>query len=47
MGGFLFTDEGPKYLFQLPNLIGSQESQVPPASQVKQSAKCKVDQAAD
>jgi len=41
---FHFTDEFPKYLFQLPNpkndvVSGSQESQVPPAYQVKQSAK--------
>ena len=42
---FLFTDECPKYLFQLPNpkndiVWGSQESQVPPAYQVKKSSKC-------
>ena len=41
---FLFTDECPKYLFQLPNprndiVWGSQESQVPPAYQVKKSSK--------
>ena len=37
---FLFSDECPKYLFQLPNpkndiVWDSQESQVPPACQVK------------
>ena len=37
---FLFSDECPKYLFQLPNpkndiVWGSQESQVPPAYQFK------------
>ena len=37
---FLFSDECPKYLFQLPNpkndiVWGSQESQVPSAYQVK------------
>ena len=37
---FLFWDECPKYLFQLPNpkndiVWGSQVSQVPPAYQVK------------
>ena len=42
---FPFSDECPKYLFQLPNskndiVWGSQESQVPPAYQVK---KFKVD----
>ena len=41
---FLFTDECPKYLFQYPNpkydiVWGSQECDVPPAFQVKQSAK--------
>ena len=41
---FLFSDECPKYLFQLPNpkndiVWGSQESQVPPAYQVKKSSK--------
>ena len=41
---FLFSDECPKYLFQLPNpkndvAWGSQESQVPPAYQVKGSSK--------
>ena len=39
---FLFSDECPKYLFQLPNrkkmlFDGSQESQVPPAYQVKKA----------
>jgi len=42
--GFLFSDECPKYLFQLPNpkndiVWGSQESQVPPAYQVRKSSK--------
>ena len=41
---FLFSDQCPKYLFQLPNpkndvVWGSQESQVPPAYQVKGSSK--------
>ena len=41
---FLFSDECPKYLFQLPNpkndiVWGSQESQVPPAYGVKKSSK--------
>ena len=41
---FLFTDECPKHLFQLPNprndiVWGSQESQVPPVYQVKKSSK--------
>jgi len=41
---FLFSDECPKYLFQLPNpnsdiVWRSQESQVPPAYQVKKSSK--------
>ena len=41
---FLFSDECPKYLFQLPNpkndiVWGYQESQVPPAYQVKKSSK--------
>ena len=41
---FLFSDECPKYLFQLPNpkndvVWGSQENQVPPAYQVKGSSK--------
>ena len=44
---FLFTDECPKYLFQYPNpkhdiVWGSQECHVPPAYQVKQSAKVMV-----
>ena len=39
---FPFLDECPKYLFQLPNpkndtVWGSQESQVPPAYQVKKA----------
>jgi len=39
---FLFSDECPKYLFQLPNpkndiVWASQESQVPPACQVKKA----------
>lgn len=43
----LFTDECPKYLFQYPNpnndiVWGSQECDVPPAFQVKQSAKVMV-----
>ena len=41
---FLFSDECPKYLFQLPDpkndiVWGSQKSQVPPAYQVKKSSK--------
>jgi len=41
---FIFTDECPKYLFQLPNPkndvgLGSQESQVPQAYQAKERAK--------
>ena len=41
---FLFSDECPKCLFQLPNpkndiVWGSQESQMPPAYQVKKSSK--------
>jgi len=41
---FLFSDEYPKYLFQQPNpnsdiVWGSQESQVPPAYQVKKRSK--------
>ena len=41
---FLFSDECPKYLFQLPNpkhdvVWGLQESQVPPAYQAKGSSK--------
>ena len=41
---FLFSNECPKYLFQLANpkndiVWGSQESQVPPAYQVKNSSK--------
>ena len=41
---FFLSDECPKYLFQLPNpkndiVWGSQESQVPPAYQVKKSSK--------
>ena len=41
---FLFWDECPKYLFQLPNpkddiVWGSQVSHVPPAYQVKNSSK--------
>ena len=41
---FLFSDECPKYLFQLPNpkndiVWGSQESQVPSAYHVKKSSK--------
>ena len=41
---FLFSDECPKYLFQLPNpkndiVWDSQESHVPPAFQVKKSSK--------
>ena len=41
---FLFSDECPKYLFQLPNpkndiVWVSQERQVPPANQVKKSSK--------
>ena len=44
---FFFTDECPKYLFQYPNpkndiVWGSQECDVPPAFQVKQSAKVMV-----
>ena len=44
---FLFTDECPKYLFQYPNpknniIWGSQECDVLPAFQVKQSAKVMV-----
>ena len=44
---FLFTDECPKYLFQYSNpkkdmVWGSQECDVPPAFQVKQSAKVMV-----
>ena len=44
---FLFTDECSKYLFQYPNpkndiVWGSQEYDVPPALQVKQSAKVMV-----
>ena len=43
----MFTDECPKYLFQYPNpendiVWGSQECDVPPAYQVKQSAKVMV-----
>ena len=43
----MFTDEGFKYLFQYPNSVndivwGSQECDVPPACQVKQSAKVMV-----
>ena len=39
---FLFSNECPKYLFQLPNpkndvVWGSQESQVPPVYQVKKA----------
>jgi len=41
---FLFSDECPKYLLQLPNpkndiVWGSQESQVPPAYKVKKKLK--------
>jgi len=41
---FVFSDECPKYLFQLPNaknavVWGSQESQVLPAYQVKESSR--------
>ena len=41
---FLFSDTCPNYLFQLPNpkndmVWGSQESQAPPAYQVKKSSK--------
>ena len=44
---FLFTDECSIYLFQYPNpkndiVWGSQECYVPPAFQVKQSAKVMV-----
>jgi len=44
LDGFLFSYECPKYLFQLPNpkndiVWGSQESQVPPAYQVKKGSK--------
>jgi len=44
---FLFADECPKYLFQYPNpenniIWGSQDCDVPPAYQVKQSAKVMV-----
>ena len=44
---FLFTDECPKYPFQYPNpknyiVWGLQECDVPPAFQVKQSAKVMV-----
>ena len=44
---FLLTDECPKYLFQYPNpkydiVWGAQECDVPPALQVKQSAKVMV-----
>ena len=41
---FLFSDECPKYLFQLPNpkndiVWGSQDDKVPPSYQVKNSSK--------